>query len=200
MRIRRTRGTRAKVLDEKPNRRHAWAMTGNQKNTSPPPGWRFPVGVAVFLLGFFSPALIPFVTGSDLSIEWKTAITGALAVGVPEVMAILAAAVMGKEGFQYLKGRIFAFFKKHAPPDEVGPVRYRIGLAIFILPLLFGWLAPYAPHVKSELALQTVPLNLVGDAMFITSFFVLGGDFWDKVRALFIHGAKAKLPPATHKN
>ncbi|MBW1773551.1 MAG: hypothetical protein JRJ82_11760 [Deltaproteobacteria bacterium] len=37
-------------------------------------------------------------------------------------------------------------------------------------------------------------ISLVGDAMFVCSFFVLGGDFWDKVRALFIHGAKAQIP------
>jgi hypothetical protein len=30
--------------------------------------------------------------------------------------------------------------------------------------------------------------------MFISSFFVLGGDFWDKVRALFSHEAKVQIP------
>jgi len=29
--------------------------------------------------------------------------------------------------------------------------------------------------------------------MLILSFFVLGGDFWDKVRALFLHDAKAQF-------
>lgn len=26
------------------------------------------------------------------------------------------------------------------------------------------------------------------DLIFLTSFFILGGDFWDKIRALFVHG------------
>jgi hypothetical protein len=30
--------------------------------------------------------------------------------------------------------------------------------------------------------------------VWLLSLFVLGGDFWDKLRALFIHGAKATLP------
>jgi hypothetical protein len=34
----------------------------------------------------------------------------------------------------------------------------------------------------------------MGDLMFVASFFVLGGDFWDKLRALFIQGAKAQFP------
>ena len=29
---------------------------------------------------------------------------------------------------------------------------------------------------------------------FIVSFFVLGGDFWEKFRALFIYEAKALIP------
>jgi hypothetical protein len=58
---------------------------------------------------------------------------------------------------------------------------------LFLVPLLFGWLQPYV--TASHLA-----FNLVGDLMFIVSFFVLGGDFWDKVRALFVHGAKAVFP------
>jgi len=29
--------------------------------------------------------------------------------------------------------------------------------------------------------------------MFVASFFVLGGDFWDKVRSLFIHRARVQF-------
>ena len=32
------------------------------------------------------------------------------------------------------------------------------------------------------------------DALFVASLFVLGGDFWDKLRALFIRDAKAQFP------
>jgi hypothetical protein len=34
----------------------------------------------------------------------------------------------------------------------------------------------------------------VGDLLLISSLFVLGGDFWDKLRALFVHGAKVQIP------
>ena len=33
--------------------------------------------------------------------------------------------------------------------------------------------------------------------MYLVSFFVLGGEFWDKVRALFHHGAAAVFPRAS---
>ena len=41
---------------------------------------------------------------------------------------------------------------------------------------------------------QNLWVNVIGDLMFLASFFVLGGEFWDKVRALFLHEAKAQLP------
>jgi hypothetical protein len=42
--------------------------------------------------------------------------------------------------------------------------------------------------------LHRFTVNLAGDMMFISSLFVLGGDFWDKITALFIWDATARLP------
>jgi hypothetical protein len=53
---------------------------------------------------------------------------------------VVAAAVMGKEGFAGLKGR---FFKKYGPPERVSLARYRVGLVMFVLPPLVAWLGPY---------------------------------------------------------
>jgi hypothetical protein len=159
----------------------------------PPRGWRFPVGLAIFIIGFLSPLFIPLVTASGLSTAWKTAISGLLAAGIPEVFSIVAIAIMGKAGFNYIKGRFFAFLKKHGPPDVVSRRRYHIGLVMFVLPLLFGWLAPYAPHRIPGYETHRLAVSLVGDVMFVSSLFVLGGDFWDKVRSLFIHEARAGI-------
>ena len=34
----------------------------------------------------------------------------------------------------------------------------------------------------------------VGVTIFVAGFFVLGGEFWDKLRGLFVHGARAVFP------
>jgi len=60
-----------------------------------------------------------------------------------EVLGVAAVAVMGKSGFAYIKARVFTFFRQYGLPTEVSRSRYNIGLVIFTLPVLFGWIAVY---------------------------------------------------------
>ena len=39
-------------------------------------------------------------------------------------------------------------------------------------------------------------VSVSGDVMLLSGLLLLGGDFWDKLKALFIHEAKAQLPNA----
>ena len=163
--------------------------------TEPPAaGWRFPVGVTIFVLGFAAPLAIPLVVASRLPSAWKTAVSGALAVGVPEIMMVLAAAVMGRDGFARLKRLFGRFLKKYGPPEQVGRTRYRTGLVMFTLPLLVAWLGPYLHHHLPGFDRYPMFWHIGGDLMFVTSLLVLGGEFWDKLRSLFVHGARAVFP------
>jgi hypothetical protein len=100
---------------------------------------------------------------------------------------------MGKPGFNYLKGKVFSSLKKYAFPETVSRTRYRLGLAMFLVPLLYGWLDPYlSPHIP-VMAQQRMVLALAGDVLWLASLFVLGGDFWDKLRALFVYESGAPL-------
>lgn len=103
------------------------------------------LGGGVFIVGQLSPLFIPLVTSSELSTGIKSALSGLLLLGAPELAIFTAIAILGKEGFGYLKGRLFALLKRAAPADTVGTVRYRIGLVLFCLPLLTGWLAGWLP-------------------------------------------------------
>jgi hypothetical protein len=150
--------------------------------------------VAIFVLGLLSPALIPVVTSAGLPGGITALLTGALAFGIPEVMMVVAAGVMGKAGFAAMKARIGVFLRRHGPAETVGRTRYRIGLGMFALPLLVGFAGPYlGDHLPG---FETRPMwwHVGGDLMFASSLFVLGGAFWDKLRALFTHGARAVFP------
>jgi hypothetical protein len=165
------------------------AMTTEQ----PRAGWRFRLGLTILIAGWFSPLLIPVVTRTSLATEWKTIISGLLAVGIPEVFTVVAIAIMGKDGYNLIKERIFSFLKRHGPPDRVSLTRYRIGLVMFVLPVVFGWLGPYGAHLIPGYDAHRFVVSLIGDVMFVASLFVLGGDFWDKIRALFLYSAKAQF-------
>jgi len=69
-------------------------------------------------------------------------------------------------------------------------LRYRIGLVMFCAPLAFGWLSVYVAGSIPGFAQNPLPYALGGDLLLLTSLFVLGGDFWDKVRSLFLHNAE----------
>jgi hypothetical protein len=60
-----------------------------------------------------------------------------------------------------------------------------------------AWLLPYFGQMIPFYQEHIFPFSISGDIMFIFSFFVLGGEFWDKLQALFIYNAKTVLPPKT---
>jgi len=158
------------------------------------PRGRLYAGGAIFIIGFLSPLLVPLVTNSSLPLGWKTTIAGLLMVGVPELAMLVAVAIMGKDGFNYLKQALFRFLGKHfAPPETVSRVRYRIGLILFMIPLLFGWVVPYISGYLPFLEENRLLFAVIGDLLLLSSLFVLGGEFWDKLRALFVHKAKISL-------
>ncbi|MFV9616662.1 MAG: hypothetical protein ACNYZG_11945, partial [Gammaproteobacteria bacterium] len=142
------------------------------KNESPPKS-RLILGGIIFISGFLSPLAIPLVTDSNLSIEWKTMLSAVLVLGVPEVFMLVAVAILGKQGFNYLKSHLWQAIR---PADKVSATRYRIGLVLFIIPILFGWLSPYLELWVTELEAYRVSLAIAGDIIFAISLFVLGGD------------------------
>ena len=148
------------------------------------------LGASILMIGFLSPLLIPFVTNTSWSVGVKTVITGLLAFGIPEIFMIVAVSVMGKQGYEFLKKKVFGFFRPFAPPDKVSLLRYRIGLFLFILPLLAGWFQPYLGHFFPSLKQIPLWFYILGDFIFFTSFFILGGDFWDKFSGLFNYKIK----------
>lgn len=152
---------------------------------------RLYAGGIIFITGFLSPLLVPLVAVSPLPAGWKTTISGLLLVGVPELAMFIAAAVMGKEGFVVLKQSLSRFLGKHfAPPATVSQTRYRVGLVLFSIPVLYGWLAPYISAYFLVFDEYRIEFAIIGDLLLLCSLFILGGEFWDKLRALFVHKAK----------
>lgn len=150
---------------------------------------RLIIGGLIFVIGILSPILIPFVAKTNLSTGLKTGISGLLAFGIPEIFMVIAVAIMGKDGYSFLKEKILVKLKIVAPADTVSVNRYRLGLVMFSLPLVLALLQPYIDafiHIPYQLPAWSF---IVSDIIFIMSFFVLGGNFWDKLQGLFSNKA-----------
>ena len=162
-------------------------MTTNKSGTT---NSRIIFGTVILVIGFMSPLLIPVVTGTEWSVGLKSTVSGLLAFGIPEIFMLIAVAVMGKQGYEFIKEKVFRFLRRFAPSDEVSLNRYRMGLIMFTIPIIIGIIEPYLafyfPFFKE------VPLwwDIISDILFISSFFVLGGDFWDKLSGLFKYRVK----------
>jgi hypothetical protein len=139
------------------------------------------------------PVLLPIMPLVGFSGSAIAAFSGAMLVAA-EVMLLAGAAIAGKDGFAFIKSKVFGLLKSYGPPKKVGRTRYLIGLIMFVVPFLLGWAAPYLGTYLPGFETHPLYYAVAGDALLIFSLFVLGGEFWDKLRSLFLHDAYAVIP------
>ena len=152
--------------------------------------WRFKLGIGIFIFAFALWLLIPLAASMNIPGPRIAALTGAIFVA----NKILLLDLHRRDG----QGRVpaaqglssSAMPRGLTPSDTVGPTRHAIGLVMFCLPLVTAMLEPHVDQLWPGLRPGIWQLQLLGDLMLIASFFVLGGDFWNKVRALFVRTAK----------
>jgi hypothetical protein len=154
---------------------------------------RFRLGLVLLAIGLLMPVGVFLVPLTNWSGEVKAAVAGILFFGF-EIMAIPAAAVMGKENFERILAKWGGWLGRLKPSAEPGPLRHAIGVVLFLLPIVPTYVMAYAPSWLPDSSPQRLWVNLAADVMFLTSLFVLGGGFWDKLRALFVRKARAVFP------
>jgi hypothetical protein len=157
------------------------------------PNWRIKVAFVMFIFSMGWVAVLPLMPLLGFSTTAIATFSGVMVV-LAEILLVAGAAIAGKDGFAYIKASVFGLLKTFGPPKTVSRARYSIGLVLFVLPLLFGWVSPYAGHFIPALDAYTLALAIAGDVLLLISLIMLGGDFWEKLRSLFIHGAYAVIP------
>ncbi len=154
---------------------------------------RLKLGVALLILGLVMPAGTLVVAATEWPVPVKTVVSGILLFGF-EIMLIPAVALMGKDNFDRIWAGSMRVLKTLKPAGDVSKTRYKVGLYMLVGPTLYAWIASYAPSWLPEDYVLRVWVNLGLDVVTLASLFVLGGDFWDKVRALFLHDARVVVP------
>ncbi len=156
-------------------------------------GWRIKVAFTLFIVSTCWPVVVPVLPFFGLSGTQVAAFSG-VAVVVAELMLLAGVAVAGKDGFAYIKAKVFGVLKAYGPPKTVSRTRYTIGLVMLGVPALLGWGAPYFGHHLPGYVEHTRIWAIAGDVLLVLGLIMLGGDFWDKLRSLFVHEARAVFP------
>ena len=165
-------------------------VTVNQNHK---PGLRLYLGSAIIILSFFMVPTGLFVVHYIHAHTMKALILGFFWVNGP-LWKVIGIGVMGKVSYYYIIEHLKIHYKRILKSKPVGRTRYYIGLFMFTLPFVPSYVMAYAPHLLPELASWRIYFNIFFDLVFLSSLFVLGGDFWDKLRALFNYSAKANFP------
>lgn len=144
---------------------------------------RMLTGGILFVLSLALPVFIPLIKYIALSDEARMVIAGVMVFGIPQLLMVLAVAILGKPGFAYLKQRMGKLFKRLLAAP-VSHRRYRLGVLLLVIPLLMGTVWPYLAHVVDAYKYQ---LAITGDLMLMLALIILGGEFWEKLKSLFVH-------------
>jgi hypothetical protein len=134
---------------------------------------RLKLGIALTVGGnllFFTSAWIAWMPWPA---SFKAALWGVLFFA-PEVGTLAGVAIMGRENFERFKTAFFAWIGRIKPAGDA-----------------------YKPQWLPDSSALRWQVKIAADVLFLASFFVLGGDFWDKLHALFTRDARASQPPTT---
>jgi hypothetical protein len=97
---------------------------------------RFYLGLACLALSLILPLFGLLVARLPLSLAAKATIIGLLTVGGPELLGILAVVCLGKENLLRIKQKLMSRLRRLRPPSPVSRTRCRVGLVMFLLPLI----------------------------------------------------------------
>jgi hypothetical protein len=150
--------------------------------------FKYYLGISLIVYSFlpyiFVFTILPFL---ELSTEDSLTLSTILIVS-SEGAFFIAVALLGKQFVNLIKQNAKSYFL------HVSKSRYNIGLVMFVISMI-------VPTFSLELLLYFDILDSFGeknalylllsmDALFIVSLFVLGGDFWEKVKKLFEYPQK----------
>ncbi len=153
--------------------------------------WKYYLGIVLFVYSFIPICTAEIVFFLPIS---KAAAASFVVVylGSGELSFIGAVALLGKPFVNAIKAKIKAFFlpsRISGPPKPIGKTRHYVGVALFFVSLL-----PY-PGIEAMLLLSDparinltmlLAVMLLGDLLFIVSLFILGGEFWERLKKLFL--------------
>ncbi len=151
--------------------------------------WRFYTGMAALVLSLVMPLFAFLVPLLGLSLAQSAAVVGLLIAGGPEVVGLVGIALLGRNAFLYFTYKLKTALRGVVLPKRVSKQRYYFGLSVSLASLLplyvYGYFPNWLPSGDTRIYILAT-----ADVSFILSMFVMGGEFWEKFRRLFIWEGK----------
>lgn len=162
-------------------------------------GWRYYAGLAFFILSFVPictaelvlllPLVLPITKAQAVSFT-------AIYLAFGEVCFLVAIALLGKPFLAAVKAKAKAFLGRFwaklagppRPPRPIGRARHAVGVALFAASWLPYFITEAALLFAAPGAINAMSLGcllIVGDFVFVASVFVLGDEFWARLKKLF---------------
>jgi hypothetical protein len=165
-------------------------------------GWKFYIGVVLFVYSFGTfgiAALVPFLFSPAMA---ATLVTGVVVSG--EIGFWVSAALLGRPFVDALKAKLVAPFVRQESRRQraVSRPRHVFGLVLFSLSFVTYYVAMATPFLrlsKSTELTAIVVVAITGELLFVSSLFVLGGEFWGRIKALYRWPGPLDTPGVTAK-
>ena len=151
--------------------------------------WRFYTGTVAMVLAVVMPLAALAVPLLGLPTAQSALLAGILVAGAPEVLIIVAVALLGKETFSYFAHKATTVLRRAVFERPASKARYYAGLAIILLSWLPAYVYAYSPAAMPGGNTRIYILAAM-DLAFVASVFLMGGELWEKVRRIFIYEGK----------
>ena len=152
--------------------------------------WKYYTGVTLFVYCWLPYIIVGFIPLLGFSsVETVSIMT--ILVATAEAAFFVSILLLGKPFLEAIKSKIKRFiFRKEvvvtAPYISKG--RHYVGVTLFLLsflPYFITEIAMLRGYPKEGGHAVLLGVLLLGDALFITSLFILSSEFWDRLKKLF---------------
>jgi hypothetical protein len=151
---------------------------------------RLYIGIIILVLALAMPIWGSILVGLlGLPAGISAILVGLSIAGGPDLLLLLAAAVMGKDTLNLILGKIGQWFKRSFKlAENVSKKRYIFGLVLFWGSILIRWaigfLRPVAMASNEKIDWGLIIL-IAFEVFLVVSIFVLGANYWEKLGSLF---------------
>lgn len=162
-------------------------------------GWRRTVGITLFVLHLILPLLaLVFVPLLGFPEGVNAILFGVSVVGGPDVLLIVAIAILGKAGVSELMGKLGSVVKWLTKWDAVTERRYKVGLWVLVVSLLVPTAILFFWHSSIE-GIAGQPgwgfwVLLASTFAFIGAVLSMGAPLWLRIQAIATWDAKISFP------